>query len=73
MHTGILKFIYVHYDLLHVSAKHTAIVKEVKYRGRGFNCSFTFLFQFIIHIQKHITHTHTHTHKHIFLLSHNGE
>jgi hypothetical protein len=66
MHTGILILIYIHYDLLHVTAKHTAIVKEVKYRGRVFYCSFTFLFQFfIIHIQKHVTHT--------FLSLHNDE
>jgi hypothetical protein len=58
MHTGIFKLTYIHDDL-HVSAKHKAIVKGEKYRGRVFYCSVNFLFQFfIINIQKHVTHTH---------------
>lgn len=33
MHTSILKLVYIHNDLLHVSAKHKAIFREVKYKG----------------------------------------
>jgi hypothetical protein len=33
MHTRILKLIYMHTVLLHVSAKHVVIFREVKYKG----------------------------------------
>jgi hypothetical protein len=33
MHTNTLTLIYIHSDLLHVSTKHVAIFRNVKYRG----------------------------------------
>jgi hypothetical protein len=33
MHTITLKVMYIHHDLLHVSAKHLAILREVKYKA----------------------------------------
>jgi hypothetical protein len=32
MHTGILKFICIHNDILHVSTNHADIFREVKYK-----------------------------------------
>ena len=33
MHTSVLKLVYIHNELLHVSANHVAIVSDVKYKG----------------------------------------
>jgi len=34
MHRSLLKLVYIHNDLLHVSANHVTIFREVIYRGQ---------------------------------------